>query len=68
MNLRILVLLMAVLMLDCFSLGSKCICYVLRTEGKPTPDFSLPVNNALVTLYWKCDKVDWAHDIFNDMP
>ncbi|XP_022723110.1 pentatricopeptide repeat-containing protein At1g25360 isoform X1 [Durio zibethinus] len=49
-------------------LGKQVHCYVLRTEGKPTPDFSLPVNNALVTLYWKCDKVDWAREIFNNMP
>ncbi|XVF63169.1 hypothetical protein PTKIN_Ptkin09bG0066800 [Pterospermum kingtungense] len=51
-----------------FHLGKQLHCYVLRTENKPTPDFSLPVNNALVTLYWKCDKVDWAREIFNNMP
>ncbi|XP_017974316.1 PREDICTED: pentatricopeptide repeat-containing protein At1g25360 isoform X2 [Theobroma cacao] len=51
-----------------FQLGQQVHAYVLRTEGKPTPDFSLPVNNALVTLYWKCDKVDWAREVFNNMP
>ncbi|XWS13599.1 hypothetical protein CRYUN_Cryun36dG0051700 [Craigia yunnanensis] len=51
-----------------FQLGKQMHCYVLRTEDKPTPDFSLPVNNALVTLYWKCDKVDWAREICNNMP
>ncbi|KAE8685486.1 Pentatricopeptide repeat-containing protein [Hibiscus syriacus] len=38
------------------------------TEAKPTPEFSLPVNNALVILYWKCYKVDWACQIFDSMP
>lgn len=51
-----------------FHLGKQLHCYVLRTEYKPRPDFLLPVNNALVTLYWKCDKVDWAREIFNNMP
>ncbi|OMP08700.1 hypothetical protein COLO4_06195 [Corchorus olitorius] len=51
-----------------FQLGKQVHGYVLRTEGKPTPEFSLPVNNALVTLYWKCDKVDWAREVFNNMP
>ncbi|KAK8517958.1 hypothetical protein V6N12_016792 [Hibiscus sabdariffa] len=51
-----------------FHLGKQVHCYVLRTEAKPTPGFLLPVNNALVTLYWKCDKVDWARRIFDNMP
>ncbi|KAE8703982.1 Pentatricopeptide repeat-containing protein [Hibiscus syriacus] len=51
-----------------FHLGKQVHCYVLRTEAKPTPEFSLPVNNALVTLYWKCEKVDWARRIFDSMP
>ncbi|KAG4189492.1 hypothetical protein ERO13_A08G225800v2 [Gossypium hirsutum] len=51
-----------------FHLGKQVHCYVLRTEAKPTVDFSLPVNNALITLYCKCDKVDWARRIFDNMP
>lgn len=51
-----------------FRLGKQVHAYLLRTEAKPTPEFSLPVNNALVTLYWKCGKVNEARDIFNQMP
>ncbi|KAF5455824.1 hypothetical protein F2P56_025359 [Juglans regia] len=51
-----------------FKHGKQVHAYILRTERKPEPDFSLSVNNALVTLYWKCGKVDEAREIFNAMP
>ncbi|PON42950.1 DYW domain containing protein [Trema orientale] len=50
-----------------FQLGRQLHCYILRTEVEPTPDFSLSVNNALVTLYYKCGKIDTAREIFNKM-
>ncbi|OAY36674.1 hypothetical protein MANES_11G038501v8 [Manihot esculenta] len=37
-----------------FQLGKELHAYILKTEVNPSPDFSLPVNNALITLYWKC--------------
>lgn len=40
-----------------FYQGRELHAYIIRTEGKPTQDFSISVNNALVTLYWKCGKV-----------
>ncbi|EEF40651.1 pentatricopeptide repeat-containing protein, putative [Ricinus communis] len=48
--------------------GKQVHAYILKTEAMPSPDFSLPVNNALVTLYWKCGKVDEAQEVFNNMP
>lgn len=51
-----------------FKHGKQVHAYILRTERKAEPDFSLSVNNALVTLYWKCGKVDEAREIFNTMP
>lgn len=51
-----------------FQLGKQVHAYILRTESKPTNDFSLSVNNALVTLYWKCGKVKEARKVFKEMP
>lgn len=51
-----------------FKHGKQVHAYILRTEGEPEPEFSLSVNNALVTLYWKCGKVNEAREIFNKMP
>ncbi|KAI8565258.1 hypothetical protein RHMOL_Rhmol03G0245000 [Rhododendron molle] len=51
-----------------FLFGKQVHAYILRMEGKLSRDFSLSVNNALITLYWKCGKVDEAHMIFNNMP
>ncbi|KAF8406504.1 hypothetical protein HHK36_008593 [Tetracentron sinense] len=51
-----------------FRHGKQVHAYILRTVANPAPDFSLPVNNALVTLYWKCGKIDEACQIFNEMP
>ena len=48
--------------------GKQVHAYILRTEARPSLDFSLSVNNALATLYWKCGKVDEAQQVFNQMP
>uniref|UniRef100_A0A803QA14 DYW domain-containing protein n=1 Tax=Cannabis sativa TaxID=3483 RepID=A0A803QA14_CANSA len=51
-----------------FQLGRQIHGYILRTEAEFTPEFfSLPVSNALVTLYYKCGKIDTARKIFNKM-
>ncbi|XP_062076702.1 pentatricopeptide repeat-containing protein At1g25360-like [Humulus lupulus] len=50
-----------------FQLGRQIHGYILRTEAELTPEFSLPVNNALVTFYYKCGKIDTARKIFNKM-
>ncbi|XP_043693390.1 pentatricopeptide repeat-containing protein At1g25360 [Telopea speciosissima] len=50
-----------------FCYGKEVHAYILRTEVKPAPNFSLPVNNALVTLYGKSGKVVEARWIFDNM-
>lgn len=50
-----------------FQLGKELHAYILRTEAEPTKDFSLSVNNALVTLYYRCGKVDLARKVFDKM-
>ncbi|CAK7346275.1 unnamed protein product [Dovyalis caffra] len=52
----------------CFRLGKEVHSYFLKNMANPAPDISLPVNNALITFYWKCGKVDVAQEIFNKMP
>ncbi|CAL5384824.1 unnamed protein product [Camellia sinensis] len=47
--------------------GKQVHAYILRME-KLSQDVSLSVNNALITLYWKCGKVDEARLIFSSMP
>ncbi|CAK9178456.1 unnamed protein product [Ilex paraguariensis] len=47
--------------------GKQVHAYILRTEAETGRDFSLSVNNALITLYWKCGNVDEALKIFNRM-
>ncbi|KAM2079785.1 hypothetical protein ACFX1R_027258 [Malus domestica] len=51
-----------------FQLGKQMHTYIQRTEAKPTVDFSLSVSNALITLHYKCGKLDEARYIFNNMP
>ncbi|KAI8567130.1 hypothetical protein RHMOL_Rhmol02G0096700 [Rhododendron molle] len=51
-----------------FLFGKQVHAYILRMEDKLSRDFSLSVDNALITLYWKCGKVDEARMIFNNMP
>ncbi|KAG5558214.1 hypothetical protein RHGRI_008218 [Rhododendron griersonianum] len=51
-----------------FLFGKQVHAYILRMEHKLSRDFSLSVDNALITLYWKCGKVDEARMIFNNMP
>ncbi|XP_057469560.1 pentatricopeptide repeat-containing protein At1g25360 [Actinidia eriantha] len=48
--------------------GKQVHAYFLRTEEEISQDFALSVNNALITLYWKCGKVDEARVIFSKMP
>ncbi|KAE9465068.1 hypothetical protein C3L33_03010, partial [Rhododendron williamsianum] len=43
-----------------FLFGKQVHAYILRMEDKLSRDFSLSVDNALITLYWKCGKVDEA--------
>ncbi|KAH7567181.1 hypothetical protein JRO89_XS07G0028200 [Xanthoceras sorbifolium] len=50
-----------------FQIGKQVHAYLLRTEANPTLDYSLSVNNALITFYSKCGKIDEARDIFNQM-
>ncbi|KAH7848800.1 hypothetical protein Vadar_008203 [Vaccinium darrowii] len=51
-----------------FLLGKQVHAYMLRTEENLSRDFLLSVNNALISLYWKCGKIDEAHMIFSNMP
>ncbi|XP_057975842.1 pentatricopeptide repeat-containing protein At1g25360 [Malania oleifera] len=51
-----------------FKHGREVHAYILRTEEKSAPDFLLSVNNALVTLYWKSNKIDEARQVFRKMP
>ncbi|KAK1554470.1 hypothetical protein Q3G72_012639 [Acer saccharum] len=50
-----------------FQLGKQVHAYLLRTEANPTLDYFLSVNNALVSFYSKCGKIDEACEIFNKM-
>lgn len=45
--------------------GKQIHAYILRTEAKPAMDFMESVNNALITLYWKCGKINQARNIFD---
>ncbi|KAH6776389.1 Pentatricopeptide repeat superfamily protein [Perilla frutescens var. hirtella] len=45
--------------------GKQIHAYILRTEAKPARNFMVSVNNALITLYWKCGKIDQARSIFD---
>ncbi|KAL5976537.1 hypothetical protein ACLOJK_020870 [Asimina triloba] len=47
--------------------GKEAHAYILRTDPVSEPEVSLPVENALITLYWKCGKVDDARRIFDKM-
>ena len=49
-----------------FKHGKQMHAFILKTEEKHEPEF-LSVNNALVSLYGKCDKVEEAREIFNKM-
>ncbi|KAJ7979791.1 Pentatricopeptide repeat-containing protein [Quillaja saponaria] len=51
-----------------FQYGRQVHAYIVRTVVRPSTDFLLSVNNALVTLYSKCSKLDEAQEIFNMMP
>lgn len=50
-----------------FLIGKQVHGSILRTGWRPASKLALPVNNALVTLYCKCGKVDQARQIFDSM-
>ncbi|KAK4428255.1 Pentatricopeptide repeat-containing protein [Sesamum alatum] len=50
---------------ELFLHGKQVHAYILRTEAKPARNFMVSVNNALITLYWKCGKIDQARSIFD---
>ncbi|XP_077221222.1 pentatricopeptide repeat (PPR) superfamily protein [Tasmannia lanceolata] len=50
-----------------FKHGKQVHAKVLRSNPIPEPKWELPVKNALITLYWKCGKVDNARRIFDEM-
>ncbi|KAL0352552.1 UNVERIFIED_CONTAM: Pentatricopeptide repeat-containing protein [Sesamum calycinum] len=52
---------------ELFLHGKQVHAYILRTEAKPARDFMISVNNALITLYWKCGKIDQARSIFDSI-
>lgn len=51
-----------------FNNGKEVQAYIMKNEPNPMPDFSLSVNNSLISLYWKCGKSDAASRIFCLMP
>ncbi|XP_038884005.1 pentatricopeptide repeat-containing protein At1g25360-like [Benincasa hispida] len=51
-----------------FEMGKQVHAYILKNELNPNHYFWLSVNNALITLYCKNDKVDEARKIFYEMP
>ncbi|KAL7597239.1 hypothetical protein Lser_V15G27462 [Lactuca serriola] len=48
--------------------GKQIHAYMIRTVINPSHHFLYSVNNALITLYWKCGKTDDARKIFDRMP
>ncbi|XP_031404654.1 pentatricopeptide repeat-containing protein At1g25360 [Punica granatum] len=48
--------------------GKQVHAYVLKTEKNPSRDFSLSVNNSLITLYYRCGNSHLARRIFDRMP
>ncbi|KAI3513527.1 hypothetical protein L1887_20863 [Cichorium endivia] len=53
---------------ELFLHGREVHAYIIRTVKNPSRDFLYSVNNALITLYWKCGKTDDARKIFDRMP
>ncbi|KAL3603382.1 hypothetical protein D5086_004241 [Populus alba] len=54
----------------CFRLGKEMHAYFLKTVANPAPDVAMPVNNALITFYWKCAQTGFAEEalkFFNRM-
>nr|GMD93322.1 pentatricopeptide repeat-containing protein At1g25360 [Ipomoea batatas] len=47
--------------------GKQVHGYIVRTETTPMEHAHVSVNNALITLYWKCNRVDDARKIFDKM-
>lgn len=48
--------------------GKQVHTYILKTEKNPSRDFSLSVNNALITLYYRCGNSHLAKRVFDQMP
>ncbi|KAK4751378.1 hypothetical protein SAY87_004860 [Trapa incisa] len=48
--------------------GKQIHAYALKTEKNPSPDFSLSVNNALITLYYRFGNIHLARKVFDRMP
>ncbi|KAM7250764.1 hypothetical protein ACFE04_022647 [Oxalis oulophora] len=51
-----------------FLFGKQVHGHIIRTVAKATPEFSLSVNNALVSLYCNFNKFNEAQTIFRIMP
>ncbi|KAJ8446332.1 hypothetical protein Cgig2_005863 [Carnegiea gigantea] len=51
-----------------FSQGKEIHACILRKEEKWGLEFSSSVNNALITLYSRCEKIREARHIFEEMP
>ncbi|CAN0838982.1 Pentatricopeptide repeat-containing protein At1g25360 [Linum grandiflorum] len=49
-------------------LGKQIHAHIIISSPMPKPDLQLPVNNALLTLYSKCARLDDARLVFNKMP
>ncbi|CAI9771461.1 unnamed protein product [Fraxinus pennsylvanica] len=47
--------------------GKQVHAYIIRTESNSIREFPVSVNNALITLYWKCGKIDQAKTIFDNI-
>ncbi|XXG86122.1 hypothetical protein AAC387_Pa11g1079 [Persea americana] len=47
--------------------GKQVHAYIIRMDPTPEPETSLPVKNALITLYSKCGKIYEARWIFDGM-
>ncbi|VFQ61478.1 unnamed protein product [Cuscuta campestris] len=47
--------------------GKQLHAYIIRMETKAKDHFRVSVNNALMTLYWKCSRVDGVRKIFDLM-
>ncbi|CAA2999638.1 pentatricopeptide repeat-containing At1g25360 [Olea europaea subsp. europaea] len=47
--------------------GKQVHAYILRTWSNSKREFPVSVNNALITLYWKCGKIDQARIIFDNI-
>ncbi|CAH9138653.1 unnamed protein product [Cuscuta epithymum] len=47
--------------------GKQVHAYFIKMETEAKDHFQVSVNNSLITLYWKCSRVDGARKIFDSM-